>query len=70
MTREDLAYLLFVVIAAVVTGILARRRGRSGYNWFCLTCLISPLFSLPLLFALKNRRPMLELLEIAEKVYR
>jgi hypothetical protein len=69
-TMNGMGYFPFAIVAAAVVGFLAKRRGRGAYSWFCLTCLISPLFSLPLLFTLKNRQPMLNLLAIAEEVYR
>lgn len=36
---------------AVLIGVNASGKGRSGFGWFCLSCLISPLLSVLCLLA-------------------
>jgi hypothetical protein len=44
-------FLLWLVFAVVV-GVIAASRGKSGFGWFLLSCLISPLLGLILVLAL------------------
>lgn len=45
-----LAWLLF----SVLVGVMATNRGRSGFGWFCLAVVISPLFAGLLVLVLKS----------------
>lgn len=45
-------YVGFWLILAVIVGIAASRRGRSGVGWFFLAAVVSPLLAGLLLFAL------------------
>jgi len=36
---------VFWVISAVIVGIIASSRGRSGFGWFLLACVISPILA-------------------------
>ncbi|WP_051623346.1 hypothetical protein [Bordetella hinzii] len=38
-----LAIIFFWLLFAVIVGMMASSRGRSGFGWFILACLISPL---------------------------
>ncbi|MFY3148486.1 hypothetical protein ACOTF6_09420 [Achromobacter xylosoxidans] len=38
-----LAIIFFWLLFAVIVGMMASGRGRSGFGWFILACLISPL---------------------------
>lgn len=40
---------------AIATGAAARSRGRSGFGWFLLAAIISPLIALILLMAFRQR---------------
>lgn len=40
----------------VVVGIFANSRGRSGFGWFFLSCVITPLLGGLLVLALRNRK--------------
>jgi hypothetical protein len=52
-------FLFFWLVFAVVVGIAASTRGRSGFLWFLLSCLISPLLGIILVLVLPavNKRP-------------
>ena len=41
-------------VLAVVVGVIASNRGRSGFGWFVLSALISPLIGLILVLALRT----------------
>jgi hypothetical protein len=43
---------LFWIGFAVVVGVIAGNRGRSGFGWFLLACIISPLLAAILVLAL------------------
>lgn len=40
-----IAIIFFWLLFAVVVGMIASSRGRSGFGWFILACLISPLLA-------------------------
>lgn len=46
--------ILFWFFFSVVVAIIASNRGRSGFGWFLLSAVISPLLSLILVLVLKN----------------
>lgn len=46
---------LFWLIAAAVVGVIASNRGRSGFGWFILACLISPLLAGILVLVLRSK---------------
>lgn len=48
--------LLFWIIFAVVVGIAASNRGRSGFGWFLLSILLSPLLGLILVLVLPDQK--------------
>lgn len=51
----EIFYFLFFVITIVLTFVTAgaaRKRGRSGFGWFLLACIISPYISLIILACL------------------
>lgn len=45
----------FYFVFAIVVGVVASSRGRSGFLWFLLAILISPLLSIILVLALNNK---------------
>lgn len=45
------------IVFAVLVGIAASSRGRSGFGWFLLSCIISPLIGLLVLIAMPTRGP-------------
>jgi len=47
--------LLWVILAAVVA-VAASSRGRSGFGWFLISCILSPLIGLILVLVLPNLR--------------
>lgn len=47
-----MGYLFGWFTLSIIVGVAARGRGRSGFGWFILSALISPLFSLILLLVL------------------
>jgi len=47
-----LAWIIFAIVVAVAAG----SRGRSGFGWFFLAAIISPLLALILLLILPNQR--------------
>lgn len=55
-------FLLWIVFSVVI-GIGASQRGRSGFGWFVLSVLISPLIGLVLLLLLPRRDEQRELAE-------
>lgn len=61
----DAIFVIFppVLGMAVVTAELARSKGYSGRWWF-LTALIIPLFSMFILFALRNKRKNEQLIKL------
>jgi hypothetical protein len=40
---------------AIAVGVLASNRGRHGFGWFLLACIISPLLAIIFLLVTKNR---------------
>jgi hypothetical protein len=50
-------FLIFWFLFAIVVGIAASSRGRSGFGWFLLSCLISPLLGLILVLVLAKNEP-------------
>jgi len=46
--------LILAVGLAVVVGILAKSRGRSGLGWFFLSCFVTPIGTSPALFLSKR----------------
>ena len=51
----EIALVWFVF--AMLVGAAASSRGRSGFGWFLLSCIISPLLGLLLLIAVPKRGP-------------
>lgn len=47
------------IIFALLPAIIAPSRGRSGFGWFLISLLISPLFGLILVLALPTRQKVL-----------
>jgi hypothetical protein len=47
-------FAIFWVGFAIIVGIFASRRGRSGFGWFLLSALISPLLAGLLVLVLAN----------------
>lgn len=45
------------VIFAVVVGVIAEGRGRSGFGWLLLSAILSPLVGLVLVLGLPNKKP-------------
>lgn len=45
---------LFWFLFSIAVGILASNRGRSGFGWFLISLLISPLLGLIFVLVLKN----------------
>lgn len=58
----DVAFSFWVVFAVVV-GIGASHRGRSGFRWFLIAMVISPLLGIILLFLLPTRDEQREIAE-------
>ena len=50
-------YVFFWIVFAVIVGVAANTRGRSGLGWFALAVIISPLLSGLLLLALPRGKP-------------
>jgi hypothetical protein len=48
-------YFFFWLLFAAIVGIAASSRGRSGFGWFLLSILISPLLGLILVFVIPNK---------------
>lgn len=46
---------VFWISAAIVVGIIGRHRGRSGFGWFLLALLLSPLLAGVLVLVLTNK---------------
>jgi hypothetical protein len=44
-----------ILMFPILVGVAASNRGRSGFGWFCLSLLITPLFSFILLLALPKQ---------------
>jgi hypothetical protein len=55
--RHRMTIILAWVLLAIVVGIAANSRGRSGAAWFFLAVIVSPLISGLLVLALPNRKP-------------
>lgn len=53
---------VFVFCWAILVGFLASRRKRSPFGWFLLSLLISPLFSMAILFSIKNNAKKIKIL--------
>jgi len=51
-----IAVIFFWLMFALVVGMIASSRGRSGFGWFLLACLISPLLAGIILLVSANRR--------------
>jgi hypothetical protein len=45
-------FVVFWLLCAIVVGVIAGSRGRSGFGWFLLACIISPLLAVILVLAL------------------
>lgn len=52
--RDAVMWVLFWVVLALVVGIFASGRGRSGVGWFLLSLLLSPLVGFVLVAVLQN----------------
>lgn len=50
-----IAIIFFWLLFALVVGMIASSRGRSGFGWFLLACLISPLLALIILLVSASR---------------
>lgn len=46
--------IIFWLLFSLVVGVMASHRGRGGYGWFLLACLISPLLAFLFLVASPN----------------
>lgn len=55
-----IAIIFFWLLFALVVGLIASSRGRSGFGWFILACLISPLLAGIILLVSANRRSLAE----------
>lgn len=55
-----IAIIFFWLLFALVVGMVASSRGRSGFGWFILACLISPLLAGIILLVSANRRMQAE----------
>lgn len=55
-----IAIIFFWLLFALVVGMVASSRGRSGFGWFILACLISPLLAGIILLVSANRRSQAE----------
>jgi hypothetical protein len=47
-------FLVWIVLS-IVAGVMASNRGRSGFGWFLISCLLSPLIGLLLLAILPRQ---------------
>ena len=45
------------IFGAIVVAIIARSKGDSGFVWFLISIVISPLLSMILILAIKQKRP-------------
>lgn len=50
-----LAIIFFWLVFSIVVGVMASGRGRSGFGWFILACLISPLVAGVFLLLMTNK---------------
>lgn len=50
-----LAIIFFWLVFSIVVGVMASGRGRSGFGWFILACLISPLVASVFLLLVTNK---------------
>jgi len=55
--RAMFLFILFWIVLALVVGVLAVGRGRKGFGWTILACLISPPLAAAFLFAIADRSP-------------
>lgn len=55
-----IAIIFFWLLFALIVGLIASSRGRSGFGWFILACLISPLLAGIFLLVGANRRSQFE----------
>ena len=55
-----IAIVFFWLLFALIVGLIASSRGRSGFGWFILACLISPLLAGIILLVSANRRNQAE----------
>lgn len=53
---DPVEVLAFWFLFAIVVGVAAGSRGRSGFGWFLLSMIISPLIGLLLVLVLPNRK--------------
>lgn len=55
--RAMFLFIFFWIVFALVVGVLAAGRGRKGFGWTILACLISPPLAAAFLFATADRSP-------------
>ena len=48
---------IVLIFLAVIVGVIASKRGRSGVGWALLAIVISPVFAGLLVLVLPNKRP-------------
>lgn len=55
--RAMFLFIFFWIVLALVVGVLAAGRGRKGFGWTILACLISPPLAAAFLLAIADRSP-------------
>jgi energy-coupling factor transporter transmembrane protein EcfT len=63
-------YIFFWFIIAILVGVYAAKRGRSGFGWFLLSVLISPILAFLILLAVGENREKAEQIKINSGDYK
>jgi uncharacterized membrane protein YhdT len=53
---DAVGFVLFWLFFAIIVGVVASIRGRSGFGWFLLSCIISPLLAIIVVALLPSKK--------------
>lgn len=61
-----MGFFLLWLVAAIVVGVIASGKGRSGFGWFVLGVLISPLLAGILALVVSSKKPEREPISVSD----